>query len=695
MTMARLMITAVLLSSALAGTLQAQDQTWTRELEFDAMQQSSHSLEFEAPVRGTIVVELVEKPDDFRLYGKIESAEAASRLYGLNFRVPEGQHVLTAYEGYDRNFEGRVRLKVHFAPEVDPSEPTNDYEETPRKIPLNEFVSASMFPAGEVDFMRVDLPERGYVFVEFSEQYPKFNPMVQFTDEFATVLGTNSVRSDFAGPLTLKLVDRWNDFQSLERLEFRVRFVPEMDVNEPNDHPEDAAPLEIGSWRETVIAPAGDYDYFRVHIPSPGIIEVRTFDQPEWVLRWSLLDPETGESVSSGESMAVREAGDYVLSLHENWNTKSSLEPFRFQLVWHAADKITPDGAETVTLVEPGQVYRTRIGAAGETDRLGVSVEELSVVRFSAEPPAGFRPHFQSGETSGPTIWVRSGPGQVTASFGEWWDRPSLDYVRVRADVEREVDPAEPNDTLDDRRPLNPGEVQPFYLYPENDPDWFGFSLDSGSRIRIRVSSPSGQLDELNRGFGVSVTNRAGEVLASLTGNGSSSWTSDVIELESGEYGLMLQARYGVYSTRPLEVIVYRDGEEPLLSEPEDVASAGVYLLGVELADGGENLRRIVEAEGGTYGHAGDAEDSVDPTVAVAEDQIATALEELLDASVAELEVEQPFAADANSAVGSATIGREAGVSPRRGSNWWLWLLLPILAVLAWQFLRSRPTAAS
>jgi hypothetical protein len=523
------------------------------------------------------------------------------------FRLPEGEHVVTIADRWGNAIASEAGIELTAYRDEDETEPANDAPHTPRGILLDEEIGVVIFPAGDVDHLRVDCPERGYLFVETTTAVEGFNLIAELTDETGTVLGTNQGRAKFAGPVTIAVKDRWGNFSSPEPVPLRVKFFPETDPGEPNDSLAVAVPTKIDQWHEALIAPAGDQDFFTITVENEGYLSIDAFGVPENItLVWTLWDLKTGQALGDQWPFIVK-PGAYGISMRERWNSGWSLDLFRFRLISHDLEKITPAESESATLMRGGESRQIRLMHPGEQDRIAVEAEKLSIIRFTASGPDGAHLLFRDADKrEANPHWLRARPGRTEVALRERWSKPVMSGIEVTVEVIPEIDPTEPNDRPEDATTITSGDAIPFCLYPAGDIDWFSVNSSIAPGFRIQVRSPTGRLDDLQRGIRVQSYD--------AEGNRAANWwferrgdllVSPPLTLPDGSRLLTLDASDHASEdglTLRLIPVDIPDGMEFATGDTGEPVDAGVHVVGIELNEESKaRLSEAIENAGGSF----------------------------------------------------------------------------------------------
>ncbi len=586
------------ITALMASVAFAQQRSLQQDWEFEP-NGSEANMSLEVPEPGLIWIQPLDVPETFDFLAEILSAESRDRTK-MEFRVPKGKQELKIWERTGREAPGKVKFRVHFVPENDPSEPENDRSTRPRDVSIGENIPLRLFPTGEVDFIRVSPGKRGYIFVTTPNPPEGFNLWPEMADTSGNSLGLSSGHTPTGGPITIRIADRWGAFGSLDPFPLSIRFVPEMDFAEPNNSIPEAVDTVLGNWHEAALMPEADVDHFRFQTQEPGYVQIRVYERPEFKIDWEIVDPNSGLPVADGWILPLPK-GDFVLRLKAEDPTQYSEKPFRFQIVWRSIRRISPrhSRASEATEVDAGRSHSVRIASANEEDHLAVRVNQPSVIWFQGTLPAELNGVFKTGGgRTGNPLWLRDDRGIVTASFTEETGDYTVEPATIWTDVVPDLDPNEPNDSRDVRKPLELGRPQPLYLYPDNDLDWFAFRLRHPASLQVRILSPGGNLGDFTQGVEFGITDDQGLPVAQRIGTATSgrSWVAAPVDLPRGKFNIWVKGRWGGSSPHPLQILAF-----PLDDIPEAISEAGIQVVALGTGESVTALRAVTEAAGAEF----------------------------------------------------------------------------------------------
>lgn len=296
---------------------------------------------------------------------------------------------------------------------VDVFEPNNTRDKaTP--LPWDKEIEATIFPRGDRDFYRLSLDVAARVTIKVTGASPAVSLVAKLTNEAGNVLVQQNagpgrgmlLNADLrAGNYFLEMYDGdhqefegWHGSDSGEsrspyRLLASAEKVP--DPFEPNDTLAQAKPIALGKTHQFWIFPAGDRDFFRIDVPTPGIGELRisATNVPENIALVATVHPQnTSKSSSPGRplfwSVPITKAGEYQLEFgageyqRENvWkgnNVDCSTLPIDLKVEFlDAGDSFEPNNTFAQAAPLPlGKEISATLYPAGDLDYFKFSIPE-------------------------------------------------------------------------------------------------------------------------------------------------------------------------------------------------------------------------------------------------------------------------------------------------------------------------------
>lgn len=238
----------------------------------------------------------------------------------------------------DEEFE----FKVDFIKEFDKYE-SNDEADLAREVKAGETIQSYFFPESDQDWFKITVDTAGYLMLRSRKVPDDIGINVRYAsrasdfDKPDFISGWMSLPAGLhvtqAGTYYFVLIDDYNDAMSEDAAEWRMDFLPEMDVTEPNNSIEEAYEIAIGETVTSRIFPMGDVDFFIFNSDSKQTILVSGKAPSDLTLNVRLHvqnDLET-EKVGGWRELPVKldlEAGKtYYLELIDDYNDAYSEEP--------------------------------------------------------------------------------------------------------------------------------------------------------------------------------------------------------------------------------------------------------------------------------------------------------------------------------------------------------------------------------
>lgn len=241
-------------------------------------------------------------------------------------------------------------VKIDFLEEFDPTEPNNSAEEA-KLITFDEQFTAGIYPVGDKDWFKVNVPEQGYLEIVSKNVPNEIQPEVRFTvyDEWSDPK-IQEIRDwgkvpeacfvPDSGEYYIEMHDAWDDNAIAQAFDIKITFIPEFDVFEPNNSAGKAKMIEPGSTHEIAIFPKGDMDYFKFVAPNE-IVNVFVKDhkgvQPEMKLLSENPDHE-GKYITELKwtklpaEIEVEKEKEYILVIHDAWDDNQSKNLFQLKI---------------------------------------------------------------------------------------------------------------------------------------------------------------------------------------------------------------------------------------------------------------------------------------------------------------------------------------------------------------------------
>ena len=247
---------------------------------------------------------------------------------------------------YNKNAsEEDIVFKAEFIEEFDEHEPNNDPENA-KMITSGEIIKSSFYPNSDIDWFKTKTESPGYLMIQARSVPENINAEVRFarkSDEFSEIAYMSSgsgfpaaVQVTDPGEYYFQLKDKYNNQMSRDVAEWKMDFIPEMDVTEPNNSFDQAYQLSINDTVQIAIFPKGDNDYFiltpnanttlRVasRLPKDFRPEIQIYEEVDFEQK------PIGKWQSLPASFEVKANHKYYIQLHSKFDSSFSPEPYDF-----------------------------------------------------------------------------------------------------------------------------------------------------------------------------------------------------------------------------------------------------------------------------------------------------------------------------------------------------------------------------
>ena len=414
----------------------------------------------------------------------------------------------------------------------------NDTYGTAQPLPLAAAVEARVVPRGDADWYTVDVPAAGELRVDVENVPPEIdlNARVWNTDHQVVADWQGGARPGgalaarfplpVAGRYWIEMTDGNNDAESSQPFNVAVDFVAADDPFEPNNNAGAASPVPIKSELTPSIYPRGDADWYKVWVPTPGLLSVKATGVPQaldlairlWDLNgrvvrdWALPPRPGGDTVLEAE---LAEPGTYLIETSDGNSDAAAVEPFRLSTDFRpVADALEPNNAfGEAAIVPPSGVQPIAIFPRGDADWLAIDIDQPGELKLSAtKSPENldvymriwtadkqvlrdwFGPPRLGGDVDGLADLPTAGRYFVEITDGNN-DQASPDLFDVALAFTPEPDQYEPNNGPADATPLSPGGKVLFNILPRGDADWFRVDATSAGELAIAIDEGPDNLD--------------------------------------------------------------------------------------------------------------------------------------------------------------------------------------------------------
>jgi len=301
-------------------------------------------------------VEGVQLEVSFAEYQEWENKKA-KRIRGWRpvpdalFVQEPGDYYLALKDAWDDDAsKDEFLVKIDFLEEFDPAEPNNSAEEA-QLITFDKQFLAGIYPVGDKDWFKVEVPAQGYLEVAAKNVPEAVQPEVRFAiyDEWSDpqikiIRGWGKIPEACfvpdSGEYYIEMHDAWDDNAKPQPFDIKVSYTSEFDAFEPNNSPENANMIEPGETHQIAIFPKGDVDYFKFVAPNDRVkIFVKDHEgvQPEMKLLSENPDQE-GKYITELKwtklpaEIEVEKEKEYIIVIHDAWDDNQSKKLFQLKI---------------------------------------------------------------------------------------------------------------------------------------------------------------------------------------------------------------------------------------------------------------------------------------------------------------------------------------------------------------------------
>jgi len=260
------------------------------------------------------------------------------------------------YNGFSSHKE--YNLDINLVQGVDEYEPNPDFK-TAKAIDIRKTISPTIFPAGDEDYFKFNLEEKGILYVKMQDVPSGLRPSLKIYDSNAKLISQKGGSDgevvglegeiEKAGTYYLLIRDWYSSFSSVDTYSFKTYFIKTLDEFEPNNTKDEAELIEFGKDYFATISTKGDPDFYKLSIPDSGKVLVYLTDVPPNIRPYIKLYKATRESwIDStagfgGEDLTMQfetaEPSNYFVQVQDRYNSETSLLRYRFLAVYIPDDE--------------------------------------------------------------------------------------------------------------------------------------------------------------------------------------------------------------------------------------------------------------------------------------------------------------------------------------------------------------------
>ncbi len=476
--------------------------------------------------------------------------------------------------------------------QADGFEPNNDPDHAGT---ISEgFVSATIYPVGDIDWYTFTLAESAYVNVNVTNVPAAIDPVLVLygPNSNSTVVATadsgGSGGAEYifrllsAGNYYVRVSDYNNDDQSTSS--YRLGLMLGKDIYEPNDDGASAYAIGTGTYSPTLHS-ASDVDFFKFTLAGFTYVTVNITSPPSVDVTLAIYGPNsyttlinTSQNPGLGASeqiFAALSAGTYYIRVHSVLGY-SIIESYSMTLKFHY-DQFEPnDGGTTAYPLNEGMHYPT-IYPVGDIDWYTFYISSQTMVFINVtNVPSALDLVLQLYGPNTNTTLIASADSASGGGSEQIYRQLGIGtyYVRIyeynndasstspfRLGLSFGLDPYEPNDDGTSAYAITEGNYTPT-IFPECDRDWFKFTIPSSCYVTLNVSSVPASLDMILSLFG---PNSATSLIGRWNNATEGGFERLTLFLQAGTYYALVNATSGAcnISSYNLQYRLHTDPYEP------------------------------------------------------------------------------------------------------------------------------------
>jgi PKD repeat protein/pimeloyl-ACP methyl ester carboxylesterase len=289
----------------------------------------------------------------------VDSSDASARfsvtsgegLFKFKY-LPVGEYLLTALPGdISKNIQINEGENI-FNDTVNPAI-YQDFQETEPNsaftnaggIGLNSRIHGRIYSAGDEDFFKFNVPEKGILYIKMYEVPQGLRPSIKIYDpsipgRIVSQKGGSAnekivleTEFDKPGIYYLLVRDWYGNISSLAGYSISFNFIKTLDEYEPNDTKEAATPLDFGKNYFATVSVKAESDFYKLSIPDAGKVTVYLKDMPINIRPYMKLYRDSGQVIDikggvAGEDVTMefeaQNPSNYYVQVYDRYNSESS-----------------------------------------------------------------------------------------------------------------------------------------------------------------------------------------------------------------------------------------------------------------------------------------------------------------------------------------------------------------------------------
>ncbi len=276
------------------------------------------------------------------------------------------------------------------------------------EVKTGEVFDISIDPKGDLDYFKVQIPDKGYLHVSVTNvpedlvMEVRYSLFEEWAEKQEKVIRSwhrlpDAVYIPEAGEYYFLLHDDYDDKSSNQAMQVKADFIPEFDNYEPNNEIEQASGLELNGEIQVAVFPTGDRDWFKILIPERGYLKIMAKNVPDKIIPevgYFVLDEwsdQKAQSLKSWQKLpdacAIPDSGEYYICLHDDYDDASSKQLIDLKTEFVPEyDVYEPNNTlEEAKKVELGDTLDVLIYPRGDVDLFYVDLEAGSEIQLLAK----------------------------------------------------------------------------------------------------------------------------------------------------------------------------------------------------------------------------------------------------------------------------------------------------------------------
>ena len=271
--------------------------------------------------------------------------------------LPVGNYLLTVSPGNisqdiqinegENIFNGALDPAIY--QDIQETEPNSAFTNA-SEINLNSRIHGKIYNAGDEDFFKFNITEKGVLYIKMYEVPQGLRPSIKIYDlsipgRIISSKGGSANENiiletgfDKPGPYCLLVRDWYGNISSLSSYSMNFNFIKTQDEYEPNETKEAARLIDFGKNYFATIAAKADSDFYKLSIPDAGKITVYLKDMPINIRPYMKLYMDSGQVIDikggvAGEDVTmefeVANPSNYYVQVYDKYNSETSFLRYR------------------------------------------------------------------------------------------------------------------------------------------------------------------------------------------------------------------------------------------------------------------------------------------------------------------------------------------------------------------------------